>query len=74
MGERSSPSRVKGKHLFTESILSTAHSYYSDLQLEFTKQLSRIQDVEVLEKIEQAALVSDIQSVWSLVKAYKPAK
>jgi hypothetical protein len=73
--EEHSPPRHGGRiELFTESILSAVHSYYSDLQLEFIKQLVRIQDVTVLEKIEQAALVSDIQGVWSLVRAHKPAK
>ena len=73
--EEHSPPRHGGRvELFTESILSAVHSYYSDLQLEFIKRLVRIQDVTVLEKIEQAALVSDIQGVWSLVRAHKPAK
>jgi len=73
--EEHSPPRHGGRvDLFTESILSAVRSHYSEMLLEFTKRLGRIQDVEALEKIEQAALVSDIQRVLSLVRANDPTE
>jgi len=73
--EEHSPPRHGGRvDLFTESILSEVRSYYLLMLLKLTERLGRIQDVEVLEKIEQAALVSDIQGVWALVRANDPTE
>jgi hypothetical protein len=65
---------MEGQVKLTIKILRCHFSDYSDALLELTKRLGRIQDITVLEKIEQAALVSDVQGVWSLVRANDPAR
>jgi len=66
--------RTEMDMLVSHFLISAVRSHYSEMLLEFTKRLGRIQDVEALEKIEQAALVSDIQRVLSLVRANDPTK
>ncbi|HEX3641720.1 MAG TPA: hypothetical protein VHV10_10550, partial [Ktedonobacteraceae bacterium] len=62
------------RHSEIESILNALRSHFSDTLVELAKRLGRIQNIEVLEKIEEAALVSDLQHVWTLVKANDPTE
>jgi hypothetical protein len=60
-----------------KSILKILRAHCPDLfdkLVELPKQLDRIQDIEILEKIEDAALESDAQRVQALIETNAPTE
>jgi hypothetical protein len=60
-----------------KSILKILRTHCPDLfdkLVELPKQLDRIQDIEILEKIEDAALESDAQRVQALIETNAPTE
>ncbi len=66
--------RVEGRTRQFEVILKAVRSCFSAVLVEFTKRLDQIQDTEVLEEIEKAAVAHDIQRVLTLVKENDPTE
>jgi hypothetical protein len=71
---RESQVEERTRQVEIESILNAVRSCFSAIVVEFAKRLGRIQNIEVLEEIEKAALASDIQRVLSLVRENDPTE